>query len=113
MVANTVPTSLRLPADIDRRLEHLAAETNRSKSFYLRELITSGLDRLEWEYSVAQRGADIRAGRRETVSLDEVERELGLDNLPVDSTVLDEIECNGQSSWMLQCTELFGSYTLR
>ncbi len=92
MVANTVPTSLRLPADIDRRLEHLAAETNRSKSFYLRELITSGLDRLEWEYSVAQRGADIRAGRRETVSLDEVERELGLDNLPVDSTVLDEIE---------------------
>lgn len=88
----TTPTSLRLPAEVDERLERLAAETQRSKSFYLRELVTSGLDRLEWEYSIAKRTEDIRAGRRETVSLDEVERDLGLQDEPVDMSILDEVE---------------------
>lgn len=92
MAAGAVPTSLRLPAEVDQRLERLAAETHRSKSFYLRELVLSGLDRLEWEYSVAQRGADLRAGRRNTVSLDEVEENLGVDDEPLDAEVLDEIE---------------------
>lgn len=91
MVA-AVPTSLRLPADVDARLERLAAETKRSKSFYLRELVTSGLDRLEWEYSIAKRSEDIRAGHRKTVPLDEMERELGLEGEPVDMSVLDDIE---------------------
>lgn len=92
MANAAVPTSLRLPADVDARLEKLAAETKRSKSFYLRELVTSGLDRLEWEYSIAKRSEDIRVGRRKTVSLDEVERDLGLQNEPVDMSILDEIE---------------------
>lgn len=86
-----VPRSLRLPADVDERLERLAAETKRSKSFYLRALVTTGLDRLEWEYSIAQRSEDIRAGRRETVPLEEVERELDLQDEPVDMSILDEI----------------------
>lgn len=59
-------------------LAQLASKTNRSKSFYLHELVISSLDRLEWEYSVAQRGVNIRAGRHKTVPLDEVERELEL-----------------------------------
>lgn len=54
--------------------------------------MTSGADRLEWEYSVAQRAEDIRAGRRETVPLEEVERELGIPREPVDLSILDEIE---------------------
>ncbi|NDK31671.1 type II toxin-antitoxin system RelB family antitoxin [Nesterenkonia haasae] len=91
-MASAVPTSLRLPADVDARLERLAAETNRSKSFYLRELVTTGLDRLEWEYSIAKRAEDIRAGRRETVPLEDVERELGIQDEPVDMSILDEVE---------------------
>ncbi|TLP95819.1 ribbon-helix-helix protein, CopG family [Nesterenkonia salmonea] len=91
-MASAVPTSLRLPADVDARLERLAAETNRSKSFYLRELVTSGLDRLEWEYSIAKRAEDIRAGRRETIPLEDVERELGIQDEPVDMSILDEVE---------------------
>lgn len=87
-----VPTSLRLPAEVDQRLERLAAETNRSKSFYLRELVTTGLDRLEWEYSIAQCAEDIRAGRRKTVPLEDLERELGIQEEPVDTSVLDDIE---------------------
>lgn len=91
-MASAVPTSLRLPADVDARLERLAAETNRSKSFYLRELVTTGLDRLEWEYSIAKRAEDVRAGRRQTVPLEDVERELGIQDEPVDMSILDEVE---------------------
>ncbi|NLS09884.1 ribbon-helix-helix protein, CopG family [Nesterenkonia sp. MY13] len=76
----TVPTSIRLPGEVDERLERLAAETGRSKSFYLRELVTSGLDRLEYEYGIMRDVEDIRAGRQRTYSLDEVEAELGLDD---------------------------------
>ena len=91
-MTRAVPTSLRLPVEVDQRLERLAAETKRSKSFYLRELVTSGLDRLEWEYSIAQRAEDIRAGRRKTVPLEDLERELGIQDEPVDMGLLDEIE---------------------
>lgn len=76
----TVPTSIRLPGEVDERLERLAAETGRSKSFYLRELVTSGLDRLEYEYGIMRDVEDIRAGRQRSYSLDEVEAELGLDD---------------------------------
>jgi RHH-type rel operon transcriptional repressor/antitoxin RelB len=91
-MTNGVPTSLRLPADVNERLDRLAEETHRPKSFYLRELVTSGLDRLEWEYSVAQRAQDVRAGRRETVPLEDVERELGMQDEPVDLDVMDDIK---------------------
>ncbi|ALE93760.1 hypothetical protein AOC05_17865 [Arthrobacter alpinus] len=73
-----MPTTVRLPHETEERLDRLAASTGRPKSFYLRELITNGLDKLEWEYSVAQKATDIRAGRRETVSSDDVKVELGL-----------------------------------
>lgn len=75
-----MPTSIRLPEETEERLDRLAQATGRPKAFYLRELITSGLDQLEWEYSVAQKAVDIRAGRRKTVAQADVRRELGLDD---------------------------------
>ncbi len=39
--------SIRLDPEIERRLDHLAAQTGRAKSYYLRELIEGGLDDLE------------------------------------------------------------------
>lgn len=92
MNSETVPTSLRLPAEIDKRLEELAAETHRSKSFYLRELVVRNIDQLEWEYSVAQRREDIRTGKQETVPLEALEEELGLTQEPIDYDIMDEIE---------------------
>lgn len=74
-----MPTSVRLSHETEERLDHLAASTGRSKAFYLRELVESGLDRLEWEYSVAQNAVDIRAGHRQTVPSDDVRRDLGLE----------------------------------
>lgn len=70
--------SLRLPDDLNHRLGELAAKTGRSKTFYMLEAIRDHLDDLEDLYLAEQRLIDIRAGRSRTVSLDDVERELGL-----------------------------------
>jgi RHH-type rel operon transcriptional repressor/antitoxin RelB len=39
--------SIRLDPEIERRLDQLASQTGRAKSYYLRELIVGGLDDLE------------------------------------------------------------------
>ena len=71
-------TSIRMKPEIEQRLDYLAAQTGRTKAFYLRELIETGLDDLEDLYLAEQRLIDLRAGRTTTHSLDEVERDLGL-----------------------------------
>ena len=70
--------SLRLPDDLNIRLSNLADKTVRSKTFYMLEAIRDHLDDLEDLYLAEQRLIDVRAGRSRTVSLDDVERELGL-----------------------------------
>lgn len=73
-------TTIRLSPEIERRLTHLASETGRTKSFYLRELIESGLDDLE-DYYLAERVMErVRQGKEKLYSLEDVERELGLGN---------------------------------
>jgi len=73
-----VPRSLRLPVEVDERLSRLAAATGRSKSYYLRELVTSGLDDLEYAYGLISRAEAIRAGQRETRPLADLMSELGV-----------------------------------
>ena len=70
--------AIRLPGEIENRLEALAQATGRTKSFYAREAILEHLDDLEDLYLAEKRLIDIRAGRSRTFTLDEVERELGL-----------------------------------
>ena len=70
--------SLRLPDEVTQRLEHLAARTGRSKTFYMVEAIREHIDDLEDLYLAEQRLVEIRAGRSKTYSLEEVERSLGL-----------------------------------
>ena len=72
--------ALRLPPEIEKRLDDLARRTGRSKSFYAREAILEHLDNLEDVYLAAQRLEDLRAGRSRTYTLDEVERDLGLED---------------------------------
>lgn len=72
--------SLRLPEEIDARLENLAERTGRSKTFYVREAILRHLEDLEDIYIAEQRLADLRAGRSRTFSMEEVRAELGLDD---------------------------------
>lgn len=70
--------AIRLPEDIERRLEKLAEATGRTKTFYAREAILEHLDDLEDLFLAERRLRAIRAGRSHTLSLEEVERDLGL-----------------------------------
>ena len=72
--------AIRLPADIEERLEHLAKVTGRTKTFYAREAILQHLEDLEDVYLAEQRLIDLREGRSRTYTLDEVARDLGLED---------------------------------
>ncbi|USQ75650.1 DNA-binding protein [Ornithinimicrobium cryptoxanthini] len=72
--------------DVDERLSRLAAATGRSKSFYLRELVTAGIDDLEYAYGVAARAEAIRAGQRDTRPLEELMSEMGITREDLDAT---------------------------
>jgi RHH-type rel operon transcriptional repressor/antitoxin RelB len=71
--------SIRLPHEIETRLEHLANLTGRSKSFYVKEAIIDHLDDIEDIYIAEKRLEDIRAGRTQTVSLQEVMKRYDMD----------------------------------
>jgi len=71
-------TSIRLDPMIEQRLDNLAAQTGRTKAYYLRELIANGLDDLEDYYLAAATMERVRKGEERIFTLDEVERDLGL-----------------------------------
>jgi RHH-type rel operon transcriptional repressor/antitoxin RelB len=64
--------ALRLPAEIEQRLDALAKKTGRSKSYYAREAILRQLEDIE-DYYLA-RGRLARGGTR--VTLESLERQL-------------------------------------
>jgi RHH-type rel operon transcriptional repressor/antitoxin RelB len=70
--------AIRLPKDIEDRLDALAAATGRTKSFYVREAILEHIDDLEDLYLAEQRLSDLRAGRTTPIPLDEVMKKHGL-----------------------------------
>jgi len=70
--------AIRLPADVENRLDALAKATGRTKTFYAREAIMEHLDDLEDLYLAEQRLIEHRAGRSETLGIEEVEQRLGL-----------------------------------
>lgn len=70
--------SLRLPAEIETRLEDLARRTGRTKSFYIREAIIEHLDDLEDLYLAERRLRDVLAGRSNTMPLEELLKRHGL-----------------------------------
>jgi RHH-type transcriptional regulator, rel operon repressor / antitoxin RelB len=71
-------TSIRLDAATEQRLDHLAAQTGRTKAFYLRELVANGLADLEDFYLASSTMERVRKGQEQIFSLDDVERDLGL-----------------------------------
>lgn len=71
--------ALRLPEEIEERLKRLAKITNRTKSYYAREAIIRHLTDLEDIYLAETRLENTRAGRSRTYTLDELEKDIGLD----------------------------------
>lgn len=70
--------SLRIDEDQKRRLEELARRTGRPISFYVREALGLHLAELEYIYKLESDAEAVRRGELRTVSLDELESELGL-----------------------------------
>ena len=70
--------AIRLPAEIENRLDSLAQATGRTKTFYAREAILAYIDDLEDLYLAEQRMLEIKAGRSKLYTLEEVEISLGL-----------------------------------
>lgn len=69
-----MPVSIRLEADIERRLEALAKTTGRTKAFYIRQAITEHLQDLEAAYLAQAELEAVQAGRARTTPLDDLLR---------------------------------------
>jgi RHH-type rel operon transcriptional repressor/antitoxin RelB len=67
--------SLRLDKEIENRLDHLAAVTGRTKTFYIRRLIEDHIDELEDRYIAEARLED----PKERLSSEDIRQTLELD----------------------------------
>jgi RHH-type rel operon transcriptional repressor/antitoxin RelB len=72
--------AIRLPLDVEQRLEDLAKATGRTKTYYAREAILEYLDDLEDIYVAEKRIENIRAGNIKTKSFNEILKDYDLAN---------------------------------
>lgn len=72
--------ALRLPPEIETRLDELAKKTGRSKSFYAREAILAHLDDIEDVYLAERRLEDLRSGKSDTIPLSDLMKQYGLED---------------------------------
>lgn len=70
--------AIRLPEEIEQRLEALAKATGRTKTFYAREAIIEHLEDMEDLYLAERELLEVRAGRSKTIPLSEVMKKYGL-----------------------------------
>jgi RHH-type transcriptional regulator, rel operon repressor / antitoxin RelB len=75
-----MPLSIRLPYDLDRRLEFLAHQTGRTKTFYILKALVERIDDLEDYYLAADVLERIREGKENSYSSAELRKDLGLDD---------------------------------
>ena len=73
-------TSIRLKPEVEQRLDFLATQTGRTKAFYLRELITRGMEDLEDYYLAADVLERVRKGEEVILTSADVRRSLELDD---------------------------------
>ena len=71
-----MPTSVRLSAETEKRLDALAAKTSRSKSYYLREIIERGLEDVEDYYLAVEAMERLKRGEDEVISSEEFWRDM-------------------------------------
>jgi RHH-type rel operon transcriptional repressor/antitoxin RelB len=73
-------TSIRLTPEVEQRLDFLATQTGRTKAYYLRQIIESGLEEIEDYYLAAEVLDRVRSGQEPVFSASDVRKDLGLDN---------------------------------
>lgn len=62
------------------RLEKLAKSTGRPAAFYIRQALDTSLDRMEYIYRLEQDAIALRRGELETLPLEELVAECGLED---------------------------------
>lgn len=72
--------AIRLPVEIETRLDALAKATGRTKTYYAREAILEHLDDLEDYYLAEREAEEIRAGRSQLTPLEDLMKKYGLEN---------------------------------
>jgi len=70
--------TIRLPAELEARLNILADTTKRPKSFYVREALERSLSDMEDVYLAEAALERFRASGEKAIALEEVEHRLGL-----------------------------------
>ncbi len=70
--------AVRMPAEVEARLDKLSRRTGRTKTYYVREAVLEHLDDLEDLYLAEEELKAIRGGSK-TYTLDEVRKDLGLE----------------------------------
>lgn len=73
-----MPMSLRLPSQVEDRLNMLATMTGRSKTFYATEAIIEYIDDLEDAYLSSEIRARVRSGTETRIPLNTLLEEYGL-----------------------------------
>ena len=68
--------TIRVPDELESRLEHLCRQTKRTKTHYVREALEEFLEERE-DYLLA---IAVLERKEPTISLDDLEKELGLAN---------------------------------
>lgn len=71
---------IRIPKSVKDRLDVLARKTGRTRTFYIRQALLEHLDDLEDRYMAQEVLSRVKKGEEELYSLDDVERDLGLDD---------------------------------
>jgi len=72
-------TTVRLDGELEHRIKKLAANTGRSQSFYINQMIEQGIDRMEQVYGILHETEQYQAGNLDTYSSDDLRRELDLE----------------------------------
>jgi RHH-type rel operon transcriptional repressor/antitoxin RelB len=75
-----VPTSIRLAPELSNRLDQLALKTGRTKAFYLREIIESGIAEIEEYYLASETLERVRKGQEKACSAASVRKDLALED---------------------------------
>ena len=70
--------TVRLPENLEKRLNALAAVTKRSKSYYVREAIERVLEDMEDAYLTESAYEEFLKSGEQAIPIDKVENDLGL-----------------------------------
>jgi RHH-type rel operon transcriptional repressor/antitoxin RelB len=71
--------AIRLPEEVEKRLDRLAKRTGRTKTYYAREAVLRHIEDLEDIYLAEAALEEIRAGRSRTVPLESAMKKHGLE----------------------------------